>query len=270
MGLLDELKKEAQEVQQRSKVEQDATLAQKQLVEEVLQPKMQQLYKYFKQLKETLEVVNPDLTADYDVTGVGGFTDLRQRDYRLYTDDDPKQVRKFTFLYNFAREGTLEVKHESRVAAQQQREYLWQNSLKFTIRDSGGSGSVFVLEKRVPVSFEFEADPEKAAIRMRVKNVDGLGQTVHLFDADRYTPELMEEIAKSVLQKPNRFSQLTGNALTDTTRLRLREQIEHEKQVRNAEAVVGSAPVTKKKRKVKKKSKESIGERFSRTFLGRK
>ena len=181
-------------------------------------------------------------------------------------------MRKFTFMYSFAAEGTTEVKHESRVTAQQQREYLWQNNLKFTIRDSGGGGSVLVLEKRVPVSFEFEAEPDKAGIRMRIRNLDGLGQTTNLFDADRYSSEFMEEIAKCVLQKPNRFGEVTGNAISDTSRLRLREQIEIEKQARDAEVVASGSPTVKKKRKVKKKvrPKESIGERFSRTFWGKK
>lgn len=279
MGLLDELKKEAEQVKAQAEEERSSTLARQAAVAHEIVPRMLELYEYFRQFKNHLSVVDPGLTASYDVQGVGTLEGLRQGDYRLYTDDQPEHITKFTFQYSYSRNARQEIRHSNRATAQQQKEYLWEHNLKFTTRDASDGSTIFVLDLQVPVTFEFSADLEKAAIRLRVRNLKWLNTVTHTFEPGKVDQAFMEEIAKCVLHKPNKFDQVTGNRVTDTTRLRLREQIALEKARRERElgrpATVTRKKVVKKKivkKKVRKgeAAKQSLTERFSRTFLGRK
>jgi hypothetical protein len=45
----------------------------------------------------------------------------------------------------------------------------------------------------------------------------------------------MDELAKCVLRRPNRFDELNGEKMSDTLRQRLRENVEKEREQRNTE-----------------------------------
>jgi hypothetical protein len=109
-------------------------------------------------------------------------------------------------------------------------------NLRFNKRDlQSGAGAVFVVEAYVPVSFEFEADPVKNVISLKLKNLGALGIVDHFYPPDKINAELMDELAKCVLRRPNRFDELNGEKMSDTLRQHLRESVEKEREQRNTE-----------------------------------
>ncbi len=109
-------------------------------------------------------------------------------------------------------------------------------NLRFNKRDlQKDAGAVFVVEAYVPVSFEFEADPTKNVISLKLKNLGALGVVNHAYSPDKVNVELMDELAKCVLRRPNRFDELNGEKMSDTLRQRLRENVEKEREQRNTE-----------------------------------
>ena len=235
MSLLDDLKKEASQVKEQESDAQDKTQAKLASVEEALHPRMQDLFTYFKQLKEQLEVVKPDLNGVYELQGAGKLGGLKQGDYRLFTDDVPQRVRKFTFQYYFMREAPMEIRSKNKPTTQKFKEYLWQNSLKFTVKESGDGAGTFSLEPKIPVTFEFQANIEKEAVQLRVRNFGFIGVSNYFLGPEKVTSELMEEIAKMVLHKPNEFDSMMGGDISDDDRTRIREMLQKEKQARAAE-----------------------------------
>jgi hypothetical protein len=134
------------------------------------------------------------------------------------------------------------------VTAEQHRETLWNLNLRFNKRDmQAGAGSVFVVDAYVPVSIEFEANYDKNAIQLKLKNLGTLGIVKYFFDPSKISGELMDELAKCVLRRPNRFDELTGNTLSDTTRQRIREQLAAEQNERDTELHTGETPAPKSK-----------------------
>ena len=251
MGLLDELKTEAQELKAREDDGQDPTQANAnpdwdaEQARRMLAPKMRALYNYFKEFNEHLNVVSPDVSGDYLLEGLGTLNNLRQGDYQLATDD-PKSIQKFTFHWSCSGSGRQEFKITNPILAEKHRETLWNFNLRFNKRDlQSGAGAVFVVEAFVPVSFEFEADPVKNVISLKLKNLGALGVVTHFYSPDKVNAELMDELAKCVLRRPNRFDELNGEKMSDTLRQQLRENLEKERERRNTELHVAGGGAQK-------------------------
>ncbi len=267
MGLLDELKTEAQELKAREDDGQDPTQANAkpdgdvEQARRMLAPKMKALYNYFKEFNEHLNVVTPDVSGDYLLEGLGTLNNLRQGDYKLATDD-PKSIQKFTFHWSCSGSGRQEYKITNPILAEKHRETLWNLNLRFNKRDlQSGAGAVFVVEAFVPVSFEFEADPVKNVISLKLKNLGALGVVTHFYSPDKVNAELMDELAKCVLRRPNRFDELNGEKMSDSLRQQLRENLEKERERRNTELHV--ARVCAQKSSVTHRLKGSLFRRKS-------
>lgn len=237
MGLLDDLKQEAQELKSKEGEAPDTTQVDEgaERARRLLEAKMKALYKYFSEFNEHLNVVSPDVSGDYLLEGLGTLTNLHQGDYKLATDD-PKSIQKFTFHWSCTGQGRQEFKVANPILAEKHRETLWNMNLRFNKRDlQKGAGAVFVVDAFVPVSFEFESDPEKNVINLKLKNLGALGVVSYSYPSDKVNVELMDELAKCVLRRPNRFDELNGEKMSDTLRQRIRENLEKEREQRNTE-----------------------------------
>jgi hypothetical protein len=264
MGLLDDLKQEAEErtasEEQGQGQDSASSDSDTEHVRRTLAPKMKALYNYFKEFNEHLNVVSPDVSGDYLLEGLGTLTKLQQGDYKLATDD-PNSIQKFTFHWSCTRPGRQEFKVLNPIIAEKHREILWNLNLRFNKRDlQNGAGAVFVVEAYVPVSFEFEADPIKNAISLKLKNLGALGVVNHSYSPDKVNAELMDELAKCVLRRPNRFDELNGEKMSDTLRQRLRENVEKEREQRNTELHMAGG----------ERHKSSVTQRLKGSLFGRK
>lgn len=262
MGLLDDLKQEAEEL--KSKEDESApedTQAEMERARRLLEPKMKALYKYFTEFCEHLNVVTPDVSGDYLLEGLGTLSNLHQGDYKLATED-PNSIQKFTFHWSCAGRGSKEFKVSNPIIAEKHRETLWNLNLKFNKRDlQNGAGAVFVVEAFVPVSCEFETDPVKNVIRMKLKNLGALGIINHAYPPDKINEELMDEFAKLVLRRPNRFDELSGEKMSDTLRQRIREGVEQERERRNTELHIAESD---------QQQKSSVTQRLKGSLFRRK
>ena len=234
MGVLDDLKREAASVRALEEKSRLSEQAQLEAVLNKLAPKMRELYDFFKALAETLNVVRPDVWANYQVDGFGALQGLHQEDYRL-TAPDNRALTQLTFRYNCVSEGGAKFRIRGKQAAERQRQYMWEHNLRFTGKTLADDSGEFFLESFVPVTFEFQSEPERGAILLRLRNLNELGSSKFLYDPDQLTPELLDEMGKAVLRQPNRFDELSGNKLSDEMRKRLRQQLAHDGYKKRAE-----------------------------------
>lgn len=251
MGVLDDLKKEAAAVTARAEESRNTEQERREEILRQIGPKMRELYNFFKELAETLNVVQPDVRADYQVDGFGMLQGLHQEGYRLSTPDN-RALTQLTFRYDCVSEGSTKFRIRGKEATERQRQYLWEHNLRFTAKILSDGDGEFSLETVVPVSFEFESDPERGAIRARVRNLNVLGATNTFYGTDQLTSEFLDELGKAVLRKPSRFNELSGNELSDDARKRLRQQLAHDGYKRLAEAQVTESEDTGEARSKKK------------------
>ncbi len=228
MGVLDELKQQAEKVQARLEKQEASDKGQRSRIERELITRMDDLHSYFKELKQQLSLVNPEITTDFYITDLCTLKGLTQGAYQV-TSDNSGTVNKFTFHYALVGRGMREVKLPNRLVAEQKKETLWRYGLKFKLKEYSPNRCSLLIEAYVPVSFEFEADIERAAIRLKVKNKPMVGISTYTYDADQIDSEFMDETAKYILDKPNGFDELSGNTVSEDTLVRLREQLAREK-----------------------------------------
>lgn len=227
MGLLDELKREAETVKAREEEARSSVEAERDAVLKQLRPRMHGLYGFLKELAENLSVVNPDVRATYKVDGFGDVTGLRQEGYRVSTPDN-RALTQFTLHFNCVSDGGVKFQTKGKENSERQRQYMWGHNLRFTSKLLADGSGVFFLETFVPVTLEFELAAERGAVRLRERNLLLLGTNTTYYTASQLTDEFFDEIGKAILRKPNRFSELSGNTLSDDARRRLRQQLAHD------------------------------------------
>jgi hypothetical protein len=228
MGVLDELKKEAEKSQQQREQQERAGTGPRAELERKLVTRVDDLYCYFKEFEQQLKLANPNVTGAFDVEGLCTLTNLAQGEYKLRTSD-VGEIRKFAFQYACTGSGMREVRLANMVLAEQKRDLLTGNNLKCRIKIDASDRCMLQIQAFVPIAFQFEVDADKAAVRLRVKNKPMLGVANYSYAADQINAEFMDEVAKYILDKPNRFDELSGNTVPEDTLSRLREQLAKEK-----------------------------------------
>jgi len=239
MGVLDELKKEAEKSQLQQEQQESEAAAKRVELERKLLTRVDDLFCYFKEFEQQLKLANPNVTGAFDAGGLCTLTNLTQGEYKL-TTRDVGDVRKFSFQYTCTGSGVREVKLANMALAEQKRELLTVNNLKCRIKIDANDRCQLLIHAFVPISFQFEVDADKAAVRLRVKNKPMLGVANYSYAADQINAEFMDEVAKYILDKPNRFAELSGNAVPEDALSRIREQLAKDKAKTKAKLAAGN------------------------------
>lgn len=259
MGILDDLKKEAEAVEAERARE---TTARQRALDQAharLEPLMQRAYRYFSELKQHLVVVEKKVLVDYEIRDIGRVEGLEQGQYGVSTER-PEQIERFMMRFVCSKSGAFEVNQRDAGAVGAYREYLRDNGLKAKMRDTGKGSALFMVEPVVPVVVEFIADYERTAVRMRMRNLRSIGVTRYSVPPERFDEKLLDELAKLLLRVPSRFDEMTGNALSETGKTRIKQQLQEQLRKKQLEDEQASRP----------EKTESITQRFGRTLFGRK
>jgi len=259
MGVLDDLKKEAAAVEAERARETTARQRALNDAQARLEPLMQRAYRYFGELKQHLGVVNKKVLVDYDIQDVGRVEGLEQGQYGVSTER-PEQIQRFMFRFVCSKSGAFEVNQRDAGAVAAYREYLRDNGLKAKVRDTGKGAALFIVEPVVPVVVEFIADYERNAVRIRMRNMRSIGVTRYTVSLDKFDEKLLDELAKLVLRAPSRFDELTGNALTETGKVRIKKQLQEQLRRKALED----------EQAARSEKSESITQRVGRSLFGRK
>ncbi len=260
MGILDELRKEAES--EAARKVREAENRERALLEarRRLEPSMQAIYKYFSELKQHLELLNKEVLASYEIKGAGLVQGMKQGNYGLSTGR-PDRIDNLTFRCACVGRKLLQVNQRDAASVAAYREYLKQHRLQAKERDAGGGSAVFLVQPVVHVSVMFTADVEKAAIELRIRNLVALGVARHTLTTEQASEKLLDELAKALLRKDNEFDEMVGCSLTSTGKIRLRKSIQAVARQRQIE----------EERALKEAAREqSLTKRFGRTLLGRK
>lgn len=258
MGILDELKEQAEAEKARLANDSKAVLKRKSDTEAALLPKMRALYEYFTEFQNYVGVVKPEVDVNLKLLKVGVVTGLGQEDYQLSTNDREK-ITSFRFRYICTKKGVVQVAVEDAAQAGIFKDYIRDNQLRAKVRPNDKGGSVFIVDLTIPANISFHIDVEHAKLILRMRNFGTMGVTQHSLTTEQVSDTFLDELAKAILHKPNRLDQLLGNALTDTGMLKIKKRVKAAIRQNDIEEQLS-----------KKVQKESITKKFSRTFLGRK
>lgn len=225
MGVLDDLKKEAEAIAAEKARESDERAAALDRARQEIAPRLQKAYQYFDELRHHLQLVNREILATYEIRGIGRVDGLLQGQYGVATER-PDAVEKFSFRCVCAKPGAFQVNQKDPAAVTSYRDYLRDNGLKAKVRDTGRGSALFMVQSVVPVVVEFSADVERGAIMLRVRNLTALGVTRHTLTPEQLDAKLLDEIAKAILRTENKFEEVLGISISDTSKVRLKKKIQ--------------------------------------------
>ena len=217
MAFLDELKKEAeaQKLQEQTQTQSHLAAVSRNFLH--VQHKYKEIHHYLRELVNQLNVLNQEITRTYMIEGFGQIDDFRPCDYALNIDSIRIGQKDFanTIVFRFKCRTEKKISIERNVPSQidNLKEHFWQSNLKYQcteFKNDRGlvARAVFNVTNEIPVTFRFSADFENAKILLQVKNFNGLTVNEYVYEAQEMTAEFLEEMAKYVLGKPNKFLQL--------------------------------------------------------------
>lgn len=212
MGLLDDLKKQAEARQQAPSSHEDE-LDQFGKFRPV-QKALQEVSRYFGELAQSLNVVKPDVRRQFYIEGSTRLSNLLQIEYT--TRDRRKTVSGHDYLvevslrFTCAGDGNLVFQKDSVRLVDMMKEYFWAYSLPFECRDirserGNVTGGIVTLFSKVPASVTVTGDWETGKVELILRNIEVLGDIKQVFDVADIQRDFLEEIGKFVLAHPNKL-----------------------------------------------------------------
>ena len=217
MAFLDDLKKEAEAQKYQEQVQTQSKLAAVSQNFLHVQVKYKEIHHYLLELVNQLNVLSLDLVRPYYIEGFGMIDDFRPRDYALSVDSirigQKDYANTLVLRFKCATEKTITVERNVPSQIDNLKDYLWQNNLKYQCteykNDHGVvSRAIFNVTNEIPITIRFSADFESAKICLQMKNFSGLTVSEFVYDAREITTELLDEMAKYLIDKPNKFREL--------------------------------------------------------------
>jgi hypothetical protein len=194
---------------------------------------MQRVYRYVYRMAEHFNATRPQVIVNYKVAGLGMLTGMGQGEY-IVRAKTRERIEVLTLSFVCAGEGPAVFQIDPRYNTQNLRDYLYGRGLRFNSRQVFGgdqrkaAGVRFDVDRRVPVFITFQPDVQSERIRLTLKNLEELADTEYPLPPDAISEDLLDELAKAVIRKPNRFKELIGYGVPDEIRQRLKARLQRE------------------------------------------
>ncbi len=207
MGLLDDLKKQAdmvksQQISQQSMLQESIKL---------VEAKMNQTFLYLNDLLKQLAVLRPSNPTVYLIPGIGEIQNLGFAesfiDYRKKKINDKDHYDFINFFIKWASPANLVIERDMPATIQKVRDALWGFGLKAAeeeVKKPGGGFQKmkFTLPHVITCDITISADHENARLVVKGKHFLRLGPEELRIPAADVNEALLEEFAKMLIGQP--------------------------------------------------------------------
>jgi len=211
MGLLDDLKKQAELVKTQQTSKESLRDDNLKLVEE----KMRQAFQYLNELLKQLAVLKPVNPATYSVPGIADLKNLGFSetfiDYRRKRINDRDYFDSISFFIRWGSGETFVVERDMPAAAQKVRDALFGFRMKFEeeeVKGQRGTASKwrFTARPSIVTDVTIQAEPDQARLVVTAKNLERMG-IIDTFavPAAEFDEVMLEDFAKTLLGQPGAF-----------------------------------------------------------------
>lgn len=214
MGILDQLRKEAENKKQVTV--DDAELMQRRevLYQRALLPTMQKLLASLQEVVSYLNDIEPVVVTDYS-TLRPEIGRLVQTDYKLNTDGksgfvDPHKLREINLSYRLKGEGAYSYKIIGKLSAETEQDFLYNRGIRSDMEgklDTNGT-PIFIntVKRDLPVYIRFEVDYDNSNIKFREINYDNFSTSTAVFTAREMNEAWTDEFLAFLLRKDDVFA----------------------------------------------------------------
>lgn len=210
MGLLDDLKKQAEIARTHENVQRSVHAENVQAVEEA----MQRTFIYLHDVLEQLKVIRPTNPIIYRLPGIGELSDLAYADsfvsYRTKLIADKEFYDCIELFILWRSPDDLSVDRDMPAAAEKVRELLWRANVRFEENEQRGAQGTTVLTRfRIPramrMGVTIRADYAERRLVLITKNLLRTGADDFAFLVDECNEKLLEDIVRMLLGQPSDF-----------------------------------------------------------------
>jgi hypothetical protein len=208
MGLLDDLKKQADLVKTQQILQQNLQGDKLKLVED----KMKQTFQYVHELLKQLGIVKPTSPLVYSIPGVTDFRNLVFAesfiDYRKKRISDKEYFDTIHFFIKWAGHDTFVTEKDMPPAMQRIREALWLSKVKFIEEEKKNAkgfvvGAKFIVPASVLTDIIIKADHEQGKLHFQTTHMFGLGVEYISVPAQEISEGMLDDLAKALIGQPS-------------------------------------------------------------------
>lgn len=211
MGLLDDLKRQAELVKTQQTSQQSLREENLKRVEE----RMKEAFQYLNELLKQLAVLKPVNPGVYSLPGIGDLKNLGFAesfiDYRKKRINDRDYFDSIGFFIRWGSDQILVVERDMPAAAQKVRDALFGYRLKFEEEEMKGQRGTatkwrFSAQAAVVTDVTIQAEHDRGGLIVSAKNLERMG-IIDTFavPAAEFDEALLEEFAKTLLGQPGAF-----------------------------------------------------------------
>ncbi len=274
MGILDDLREEVSQKQVELQDEELLDEQRKHNYRVLILPKMQQLFSYFKELIEYLNLIEaPEEVAHYS-RRYPQLNDLYQQKFRLSSDKhgghaDFDKLTEIYLRYVYMGQEKTYFMHlvENKVDANKEKDFLYDHKIPFDIERNAkveGNGVLFRIHKKIPVVFKFSVDYKDSNIILQMKNHEDFESRKQIIDPDKINEPYLDKLARYILKKDDDFFRMD---IDDVSKEMIRINLDIEKQKLADE--LKAVALLKEEHKHQQKEKTKISHKL-KTFFGKK
>jgi hypothetical protein len=237
MGLLDDLKNQAEGLRQQEENEAAEQARRDKVYMEEIRPRLVKAYQYFHELVKYLNYVKPEILVDYPLYVKGNSIRLRQGDYAVVSDSSEELKRIDIILQcSFDRPAEFEIAGKDLVLSQSDR--LDRYGINHKRRDRKDAsleleGARFSVEDPLPVRIVIEGDLAQSVIRLQLRNFTDPGSNHYSLKPADFDESFLDRLGKFLLRKEVMLfdsHEMSEEALQD-----LRHRLQEEKAQRDRE-----------------------------------
>ena len=210
MGLLDDLKRQADMVRTHDSLQRSNLQENVRVVDEA----MHRAFLYLLELFKQLEVLKPQNPTAYRIEGVGTLNNLKYSG--AFVDPRKKKFAErdvydyMDFYVKWTSPASLVIERDMPHTIKKVKDMLWMFNIKFTeVETKSSYGSIskvqFTIPSAVTVNFTLKADIEGRRLLFYGKNALQLGIDDFVVPADELSDAILEELAKMLIGQHNNF-----------------------------------------------------------------
>jgi len=236
MRLLDELKKEADQLKKDLSDEERKRQLKQKYYQDALLPSMQKIFHFLRELIDYLKTVRPEMDISYAIPGYRTVDGMVQEDYRIDLDSD-LQTRRILLSFNCLSRDEIQFSVHDKSQIKELNAFLRGQRIQFSewgLRDKNSRliGATFQFRFKLQAVFQFDADVEKGRILLSSRNFDGLKTTQKSYRAEQITDQWLDGLGRYILRMQSTLEQ---EDISQESLEKIRRQIEKEKREREQE-----------------------------------
>ena len=214
MGVLEQLRKEADQKKSSEQLQLDQKQQREHAHKTQILPKMQELFKYLKELVEHLNYLEVPVQVENYSIRFPRLGVLAQKDYKISTDGyggfaDINKLMQINVTFYCVAEGEFKYVVNGKAAIEKEIAFLHVKRLSVKTQKMPGINNEetakFFVKRLIPVRLRFEVDYDHSLIKMIINNYTNFSTYTESWQPADINNDFLDALARYLLRKDSEF-----------------------------------------------------------------